>query len=463
MKSKAAVWIVLGLVSGWSVMATNVYVVPPGTPGAAPEPPYTSWATAATNIADAITAIVTNDGNIVFISNGTYMLPDQITVDKGVVLRSWKDGQTDREGTIIDGNNYDGKPVTNRVFTLNHAEAVLDGLTIQGGQTTEGHGGGVAIKNSALITNCAIVENLGTPYGGGIIAFGNSSFGVITHSLIASNQANCGGGLAMWTKATGCVEYCQIVSNLATASDAGLGGGGICVENCGENTAVRNCLIAWNRATSDGGGVRLAYSGLVENCLIVSNHAVSGSSSRFGAGALLYNNGIAEAPVLRNCLVQGNTAGIYTYGAVGVQVGKVTPYSEVAARIENCTIVDNPGIRGYRRYDNGSSTSAVHVVNSVIYGHNHEINNAIYTYFTNCLSSVELPGENNITNVAPTFTAGYRLAGDSAGVNDGLNQAWMTEPGAKDLDGQTRLDRFSGKVDMGCYEYLPRGTAFSLR
>jgi len=33
--------------------------------------------------------------------------------------------------------------------------------------------------------------------------------------------------------------------------------------------------------------------------------------------------------------------------------------------------------------------------------------------------------------------------------------------GAVDLDGHSRIDRFSGVVDMGCYEYLPQGFMFS--
>jgi len=34
--------------------------------------------------------------------------------------------------------------------------------------------------------------------------------------------------------------------------------------------------------------------------------------------------------------------------------------------------------------------------------------------------------------------------------------------GAFDLDGHSRIDRFSGVVDMGCYEYLPAGTMYSV-
>ena len=161
-------------------------------------------------------------------------------------------------------------------------------------------------------------------------------------------------------------------------------------------------------------------------------------------------------------LIHGNTA--FAYAGLGVNVANITPCREVAARIENCTIVDNSRY-GYRRRDPDGSpaTSAVHFVNSVIYGNNEEISTANLTYFTNCLSSVELPGDNNITNVAPVFADGWRLASDSAGVNAGLNQAWMTDPSATDLDEKPRIDRFSGKVDMGCYEYLPSGTAFFLR
>ena len=30
------------------------------------------------------------------------------------------------------------------------------------------------------------------------------------------------------------------------------------------------------------------------------------------------------------------------------------------------------------------------------------------------------------------------------------------------LDGRSRIDRFSGIVDMGCYEYLPQGAMYSV-
>ncbi|MCG2660174.1 MAG: hypothetical protein L6437_08025, partial [Kiritimatiellae bacterium] len=72
-------------------------------------------------------------------------------------------------------------------------------------------------------------------------------------------------------------------------------------------------------------------------------------------------------------------------------------------------------------------------------------------------------GANNInTNPAWVDPANYnfRLTAGSKCVNAGINQSWMT--GAVDLDRRHRIDVFSGRVDMGCYEYLPSGTIFRI-
>ena len=55
----------------------------------------------------------------------------------------------------------------------------------------------------------------------------------------------------------------------------------------------------------------------------------------------------------------------------------------------------------------------------------------------------------------------YRLNRNSPCINAGANQPWMD--GAVELDGRRRIDRFSGQVDMGCYEYVGAGTMFSLQ
>ena len=68
----------------------------------------------------------------------------------------------------------------------------------------------------------------------------------------------------------------------------------------------------------------------------------------------------------------------------------------------------------------------------------------------------------NITN-DPLFqdAAGgdYRLTPNSPCVNTGTNGSWTISL-PTDRDGRRRVDFFSGKVDMGCYEYLFSGTMF---
>ena len=136
-------WNCLWIISVWaatmlSALATNVYVAAPGS--VTPAIPYTNWTMAATNIQDAVDAIVTNGGNYVFVSNGTYYLTNQIVITKGITLQSWNQGVLDPTNTVIHGNNYDGKPVTNRCVYMNHPLARLVGFTLtQGGHRQRRH------------------------------------------------------------------------------------------------------------------------------------------------------------------------------------------------------------------------------------------------------------------------------------------------------------------------------------
>src|SRR6266849_7825879 len=85
----AAVWFAL---VGTSALATVRYV---DVNGAAPAPPYTSWASAATTIQDAID--VANDGDEVVVTNGVYqtggravygMMTNRVAVTTPVTVRS---------------------------------------------------------------------------------------------------------------------------------------------------------------------------------------------------------------------------------------------------------------------------------------------------------------------------------------------------------------------------------------
>ncbi len=445
------------LLCGDCALATNVYVVPPGTPGAAPDGVYITWNTAATNIQDAINAINTNNGNIVYISNGVYLLTNEIAVNKGVILRSWSNGVTAPASTILDGNNYEGKPVTNRVMTLNNESAVLDGLTIQGGMMpTNFHGGGIYIYKSAMITNCIIMDNhtMDTrKYGGGL--FVENAFGVITHCLIVSNTALQAGGMYIYGDSSGVVEYCTIEHNEANLNDSNWnrGGGGLILGNgVGADVVVRWCTIANNFAYQTGGGIYV-NDGLVENCTIVSNSSDQRSSNetRGGSGVFFYRT--ATNSHLRNCLIACNS----NYSS------QSAVFFESAGFIENCTIVSNVkyGLR-FSGYNGCTAT----LVNAIVYANGlGEIISGSTNYMiaSNCLCSVDLPGTDNLI-AAPVFADdAFRLTSDSPGINAGLNLPWMYKQDASDLDGRRRVDVMHKRADIGCYEFLYRGVMFTLR
>jgi hypothetical protein len=112
-------------------------------------------------------------------------------------------------------------------------------------------------------------------------------------------------------------------------------------------------------------------------------------------------------------------------------------------------------------------------MNSIVYFNNDSGTASNYQFATvgmtgaavNCCLAPAVSGgnytnfsTNNITfnpQFADWQTGDYHLTKDSPCVNAGFNQAWMAT--ATDLDGRPRLDKFSGIVDIGCYEYLFSG------
>jgi len=140
-------------------------------------PPYTSWTTAGSNIIDVVNYAMTRTAErLVVVSNGTYYLTNQVSIT-ALTIQSVHG----RDVTIVDGNNYPGKPVTNRCFNMSGQDAaVLDGFTISNGYA--GDGGGV--YGGGTNRNCTITLNTATNRGGGVY------LGVlITNCIISKNVA----------------------------------------------------------------------------------------------------------------------------------------------------------------------------------------------------------------------------------------------------------------------------------
>ncbi len=119
-----------------------------------PTPPYTNWATAATNIQQAVDAAAAGDE--VVVTNGVY--PGGVTVTNPLALQSVNGPQV----TIINGGG------TNRCTYLTNG-ASLTGFTLTNGVAC--YGGGVwCASTNAFFTNCALTGNSAVyyhPVGGG--------------------------------------------------------------------------------------------------------------------------------------------------------------------------------------------------------------------------------------------------------------------------------------------------------
>ncbi|MEI6166359.1 MAG: hypothetical protein WCS52_04125 [bacterium] len=392
-------------------LATTRYVVPPGG-GHVPLSPYTSWADAATNL-HAVMAVAVG-GDTVLVTNGVYMLTNQIIIATNIILRSENNGTNDPLGTIINADNYAGKPVTNRCFTLSFSNAVVEGFTITNGYVL-GDGGGVYISAGTL-RNCLVTGNMLTNgSGGGVYATGSKS--VVTN--------------------------CDVIANTVFSTALGQGGGGLLLQS---GAQVWNSRIMYNQSplgNSCGGGIH-SYGGAVFNSSIISNTALAG----YGSGGVWVQT---PATTLRNCLIMGNGKGAGSSAAgVGSHGGSAT--------IENCTIVGN-----YGDGIGANNASTYNVTNTISFYNTLEAMrpSSGAAGSTNTLKAVNCcmtstnyvaGGSGNIIG-APAFmqhaSGDYRLAPWSRGVDAGLTLSWMST--AIDLAGNPRISS-NTLPDMGAYE-----------
>ncbi len=383
-----------------SVNAATHYLVPPGTIGAAPLNPYTSWETAGTSVFDVVKAAMTNATlpRIILTTNGVYVLTNTITLTNDVVLK----GVNGRDVTIFDGN-------AKWHFVMNHTNCVLDGLTITNGWSNingiDAFGGGIQLRGGT-VTNCLITGCLNDPRapndasGGGGIWMGG--IGVVANSIIRGNvntNAGGGGGGIRIRSGTNLVVNCVIEMNHNQTQH----GGGMSIDPANDDVTIRNCLIRYNRSGLNyGGGMLIGETNThVINCTIVSNYSASASGVSL---AVSFTN------MLINCIVYSNK---------------------------------DSNVGGY----------AANKFSSFAFSCSYPANN----FFS-------LTGTSNTTNdpgFIDFMGENYRFNRYSPCFNSGTNQPdWMSD--ATDLDGHPRI--LHDVVDMGAYElFIPGGTMFRLR
>lgn len=388
--------VILGVVTA-NADATVIWVDCSST---GPVSPYASKAEAATTITDAL-AVATGDGPYeIRVCKGNY-------TDTGMTLAAAIAvvGDTGNPADVVITDATTGQ----RAFTMSHADARIEALTITGtgryGTPDAGNsnGGGHVRMTSGTVRNCVI--ELGqcclspsmSAHGGNVAMTG----GVVEDCLIQGGQVGrkgCGGNVYM---TGGTVRQCRIL-NGAGYSTAGTGGyEAVC------------------------GGV-YATGGLIDSCLLVGNKI-----TRFGYCGGLYLGGTATA---LNCSVFGSTVdGTVKPSGSRLDYGFGAHIASANAKAVNTVV-----------YDNGGDAQK-------------EYGTANLGNYHSCASSVANASDANWKTItADDFTAytqgDYTLPLRSKMVDSGtLDPAYYpTEASMTDLAGNARVS--TTLIDIGCYE-----------
>jgi len=186
---------------------------------------------------------------------------------------------------------------------------------------TNGFGGGVYVyAGSATLQGGQIFSNTADVYGGGV--FAQECSAALSGSLIFSNTASRGGGLYVLSGAA-TLNGGQILSNTAQYG-GGVGVNGIGASGDGVFTQTGDSLIAYNIATTRGGGVYVNdadASAFLIGGRIFSN-TVTGSGVGGGVCVWLGDVTLNGSQVLSNAA--GSGGGLYLYDSDAVLSGQVS-------------------------------------------------------------------------------------------------------------------------------------------
>ena len=428
------------------VLSPVVYVVNPElNPGHEGVFPYSSWDTAATDIATAIDS--TAGGGVVHVGPGVYVTEDELRLVEDVRLIGEEGAAATEIRRKVTSRPGSGTLIA-RVINIESAGASVEGLTISGGYIVDNpelegalygncgagvrissaggnvigcvitnctanayaEGGGIAMIGAGLVSNCTFLANEicgWTGAGGGIYM----RDGLLTHCRFSANVSNTGNAGSSSSSAVyafgGRVSHCSITNNIGRNTGGYAGGGGAFYAGLG--VCVDNCLVAGNTSPNAAAGV-YAYGAVLVNCTIVDN-----VSRLAGAGVLVRFDTVSkETSLFRNCLIQGNRL-----------ADDGTP-SEFAV-------------------DNGSSDSGLKPV------------------FEYSMSTVELPGAENVLGVAEFKGSrhAFRLRWGAKGWNAGSTDGYEDILSGTDLDGLPRI--LNGRVDIGAFETPQTGLTILLR
>ena len=287
----------------------------------------------------------------------------------------------------------------------NEPNAVLDGLTISGGNAKGSYpdnvGGGMynCEKSNPTLRNCTFSGNSawkgGGMYNGGF-DYSNDTGPTLTNCMFTGNSAeHVGGGMA------NSGDYPTLINCIFLGNSGGGGGGGM--NNYISNPTLTGCTFIGNSAPElmigGGGGGGMGNN---RSSPILTNCTFSGNSALFGGGM---RNSYESNPTITNCIFWDDTPNeIYIY-SVGWPGGTpVVTYSDVQGGWAGVGNIDADPL------------------------------------FVDANGPDDIPG---------TEDDNLRLLPGSPCINSG-DPCYVAGPNETDLDGNPRV--LGGRIDMGAFE-----------
>ncbi len=354
-------------------------------------PPYTSWATAATNIQDAVDAAVAGDE--VVVTNGIYATggrtangANRVAVDKPLTLISLNGPQA----TVISGEGS-----VRCVYLTNGAS--LAGFTLTNGFA--GYGAGLWCESTnAVVSNCLVMGNQAVSFDEDSAKGGGAYGGTLNNCTLTGNSASgrysLGGG----------AEWC-LLNNCTLSDNFADDGGGAAI------STLNNCTLSGNRASYGGG----ASGGTLNNCTLSDNFA-----RNRGGGANLCT--------LNNCTLSGNSSQYLGGGASG-------------GTLNNCTLTGNSARNAGGGTSGGTLNNCIAYYNTSTNGANYDSSSTL-----NYCCTIPQP-TNGVGNISsdPQLASASRLSAGSPCRGAG-SAAYAS---GTDTDGEA----WANPPSIGCDEY----------
>ncbi|MGE4073426.1 MAG: NosD domain-containing protein [Lysobacterales bacterium] len=373
-----------------------------------------------------------NEGDTISVSPGTYFEAIQVNA-KNVRIVSVGGPSV----TTIDASFASA---TVRLINVNR-QTLLDGFTIQGGQSTSG--GGVVINGSPTISNNIIQGNRSTSGNGMSVSFSAPLIrdNIIRNNTSMSGSSGGGGGGGIYVGGAGCqgATCTEIIANLIENNSVPsfTWGGGILLFASGPVRIVGN-TIRNNSAPTEGGGIAAFNSAdaLIENNIIEGNRTTSPTGSGGGISWLVPSG--ERGPWLIGNTIVGNQASL---GSAVLADG-----FDSASRVINNLIVNTSTTQSVVHCGEFNDPFPPVIRNNMIHA------NGSSEFGGLCAGALGSNG--NFAGVPLYLPDGYRLSPSSPGIDQGENM-FVGEP--LDIDGRPRIVDGNGDgiatVDVGAYEY----------